>query len=320
MSITDWFKPNDPEVVKLTLCRLDEQDNWNDVFSTKLIELLDKIDAIKREIRERMRKADERIQKAESATQAESLLLEEAEKAENLANKLADAETTLIAMRGEFQTAKSQYEGAQQLREESEEILAEAESKFGGAQELLAEAAKRHQSGAGLAGAAQRAYREARGALEEASSSCATASQRLAEAQAIMDKAAQSLQAADRAQQWAVHLATDARRIAEKASGDLNAARNLAEDAAIRLKSARDLADVATNDLQLAIKNHVAAARLSTRIICYATVAVALSWTAMGWTIAFAHRSKLAWWIAFGLSVLLASATPLILRKVQIDA
>jgi hypothetical protein len=46
------FSPNDPELVEKTLLRLEEQDHWNDVFSTKLIELLDSHDQMKREARD----------------------------------------------------------------------------------------------------------------------------------------------------------------------------------------------------------------------------------------------------------------------------
>lgn len=76
--VSDLLSPNDPELVEKTLARLNEQDTWNDVFSTKLIELLDKIDQIKSEIRQRLRDADKRIQRAEFVTQAESLLREKA--------------------------------------------------------------------------------------------------------------------------------------------------------------------------------------------------------------------------------------------------
>jgi chromosome segregation ATPase len=76
--VGDLLSPSDPELVEKTLARLNEQDTWNDVFSTKLIELLDKVDQIKSEIRQRLRDADKRIQRAESVTQAESMLLEKA--------------------------------------------------------------------------------------------------------------------------------------------------------------------------------------------------------------------------------------------------
>ncbi len=76
--VGDLLSPSDPELVEKTLARLNEQDTWNDVFSTKLIELLDKIDQIKSEIRQRLRDADKRIQRAESVTQAESILRDKA--------------------------------------------------------------------------------------------------------------------------------------------------------------------------------------------------------------------------------------------------
>jgi vacuolar-type H+-ATPase subunit I/STV1 len=113
VSIFKLFSPSDPDLVEKILTRLAEQDTWNDVFSTKLIELLDKSDQVKREIRERMRKADERIKKAESVEQAESLLLEEAAKAEELKSKLTATERALDAVRNEFLSAKNQYRGAE---------------------------------------------------------------------------------------------------------------------------------------------------------------------------------------------------------------
>jgi|GEM_PF-2886944 len=46
-TVADIFLPNDPVLVEKTLARIDEQDRWNDVFSTKLIELLDTNDVLK---------------------------------------------------------------------------------------------------------------------------------------------------------------------------------------------------------------------------------------------------------------------------------
>lgn len=59
---TIW--PRDPELVKKTLTRIDEQDKWNEVFSTTLIKLLDNIDLLKSEMRERMRSAESITQTA----------------------------------------------------------------------------------------------------------------------------------------------------------------------------------------------------------------------------------------------------------------
>lgn len=52
---SNLLSPKDPELVQKTLARIDEQDKWNDVFSTKLIEILDNIDLLKREHRQRLR-------------------------------------------------------------------------------------------------------------------------------------------------------------------------------------------------------------------------------------------------------------------------
>lgn len=48
----------DTEQHRLTLERLDKQDVWNDVFSTKLIEVLDKIDGIRTSVRTSLDQAD----------------------------------------------------------------------------------------------------------------------------------------------------------------------------------------------------------------------------------------------------------------------
>ena len=56
--------PNDPVLVEKTLQRLAEQDTWNDVFSTKLIELLDTNDDLKAQIRESAREANRHFSEA----------------------------------------------------------------------------------------------------------------------------------------------------------------------------------------------------------------------------------------------------------------
>jgi hypothetical protein len=63
--------PNDSELVEKTLARIADQDTWNDVLSTKLIELVDNIDGLQRDLRERMRRI-------ESVTRSVSLLFDEA--------------------------------------------------------------------------------------------------------------------------------------------------------------------------------------------------------------------------------------------------
>jgi hypothetical protein len=71
-AVGELLSPNDPELIEKTLARIDEQDKWNDVFSTKLIELLDNMDLVKSELRERMRSV-------EAANDAASATMERAE-------------------------------------------------------------------------------------------------------------------------------------------------------------------------------------------------------------------------------------------------
>lgn len=52
--LSEVFSPNDPELVQKTLERLHQQDRWNDLFSTKLIEILDKNDALGSELRQKL--------------------------------------------------------------------------------------------------------------------------------------------------------------------------------------------------------------------------------------------------------------------------
>jgi hypothetical protein len=57
--LLDSVSKADPKVFELVNERLREQDEWNDVFSTKLIELLDKSDSIKAEIRQKLKAMEE---------------------------------------------------------------------------------------------------------------------------------------------------------------------------------------------------------------------------------------------------------------------
>jgi uncharacterized membrane protein YdbT with pleckstrin-like domain len=124
--VSELLSPSDPELVEKTLARLNEQDTWNDVFSTKLIELLDKIDLIKAEIRDRLRGADQRIQKAESVTQAESLLLEHAARFGNASERLDAAQKAAQQASADAAEAKKHLERATNLLESARRTEAEA--------------------------------------------------------------------------------------------------------------------------------------------------------------------------------------------------
>jgi len=131
------FSPNDPELVERTLARLNEQDTWNDVFSTKLIELLDKLDQIKGEIRQRLREADKRIERAESVTQAESILVEKAVKFGDASKRLEIAQAAEQRASAAALDAKRSLELATARLEEARNKAAEARIMAEGASASL---------------------------------------------------------------------------------------------------------------------------------------------------------------------------------------
>lgn len=124
----DLLSPNDPELVEKTLARLGEQDTWNDVFSTKLIELLDKIDKVKSDIRARLRIVDERIQKAESVTQAESSLLEKTARFGDASHRLKLAEAAEQRASAGAAEAKSEWERATAALDSIQRMAVDARS------------------------------------------------------------------------------------------------------------------------------------------------------------------------------------------------
>ena len=111
------LSPNDPELVEKTLARIAEQDTWNDVFSTKLIELLDNIDGLKSELRQKIRAV-------ESASQAAASTLVCAETAHQQAS-----EKSLEAKRLLDDSAR-QLDHAREFAEVAERRLRTAEASL----------------------------------------------------------------------------------------------------------------------------------------------------------------------------------------------
>jgi hypothetical protein len=109
--IGDLLSPNDPELVEKTLARIAEQDTWNDVFSTKLIEVLDNIDLLKTEHRQKLRAV-------EAAAQNASASLGQAEGAHKKASEsILEAKRTLDESTRQLDRARSSAtDAARQLR------------------------------------------------------------------------------------------------------------------------------------------------------------------------------------------------------------
>jgi hypothetical protein len=312
-SVGKLLSPNDPELVEKTLARITEQDTWNDVFSTKLIELLDNIDQINGEIRQRMRQADERIQKAESVTQAEVLLLDGAAKAEAIGYMLAAKGDTLEAVRLEYLAAKNLYEGADTVRAESKVLLADVERRFKSTHALWEEAIAQHKSATKLNGTATAAYQTSCEKLEESSGSYVVATKIVYSAKSGFQDARDHLKEAVLAQQQASTNAADARNQLEKATGLLDDARTMAVET-------RGLAEDAKKQFQSAQDAQVDAARFSHLTVRYATSAVALSWIAMSWAGWFIVRTRPLFWTALVLSILLIAVVITIMRGTEIEA
>ncbi len=319
-TVGELFAPNDPELVEKTLARLAEQDTWNDVFSTKLIELLDNIDAVKGEIRERMRKV-------ESVTQAESLLLEEAAKTEALNHKLADTEKNLDAARREFLEAKGQYTGAEMLRTDSENLVSQAESRYSSARSLLEDANTGYQSAMELASSSGDAYRESSEKLQESSRAYKDATGKSAEARGSLDAASRRLDGAESAYHLAFQSEVEAKHLLERATSQLNEVLSLTNEAKRQFEAAQGRLASAISTLTAAFKRaecaeqkQLEAARLFRLTVRCATVAVALSWIATVWMGWFALRAVVPIWAACVLSVLMLIVTILVTRGVKDEA
>jgi len=298
MSFLGKFSRSDPELVEKTLSRLAEQDKWNDVFSTKLIEVLDKIDQVKSEIRERMRKADDRIKKAESVEQAEALLLDETAKAEEFANKLAMAECSLDSMRSEFLVAKNHYQGAETLHDESHKILAESKDHFNSARIQLDRAINRCENAVELATASSQDSQRSSKMSEEAARAYSRATQRLDTARSGFESALHLLQLAE---------ATQGR------------ARIESENARCGAAEARNFAEGASRDYLAAKEMQLRAARLARASARSATLLVTVTLLAMVWNVWFMVQPRALFWAAWSLSAMIVFTSIFIMRGIGSD-
>jgi chromosome segregation ATPase len=149
----DVLSPNDPELVHKTLTRLDEQDRWNDVFSTKLIELLDKQDGMRSDLRHKLTSAA-----AELHTATEKLARAE-ELAANAKQGFCQAEARVAAATADLHVAKDKLVGAENLATNAKRTYAQAEGRIEAATALLNRTAEMLQAAENLL---QKARQQAR--------------------------------------------------------------------------------------------------------------------------------------------------------------
>lgn len=315
-----WFGPEDTELVKKTLTRIDEQDKWNDVFSTKLIELLDNIDGLKKEIRERMRRV-------ESVKVAESVLLDEATRTEALNTKLLETETALANLRIQFLTAKDHYQGAEALRKEASETIADAASRYKEAKGLAEGAAHEYRQAEEIGKSSANAYMESERHLLRSSRDYNEAGKSLTEAAARLNSASQLHERAEHMKDEAKRMALEAKGTLDQSTGQLNRARATEEKATADLQEARQ--DLVTSEEELkkafdfasvAERKRLDAAK-SYRCSVRWTISVStLTWIALAWMVWSAFRPVVPVWAPCAAAAILAIMGILVLRGAKREA
>ena len=300
------FTPDDTEVVKKTLSRIDEQDKWNDVFSTKLIELLDNIDGLKKEIRERMRRV-------ESIKFAESVLLDEAARTEVLNTKVLEAETALESLRIEFLTAKDHYQGAETLRKEASETFDEASSRYREAKGLAEGAAYEYRQAEEIGKSSAKAYMESERSLLLSSREYNEACRSMTEAAARLSSASQLRELAERSQEEANKKTLEAKGILDQSIGQLNRALTTEEKATADLEAARQ-------DLVSSERKRLDAAKSYRSSVRWTISASTLTWTALAWTVWSAFRFVVPVWAPCAAAAILVFAGILVLRGMKREA
>jgi chromosome segregation ATPase len=211
----------DKQVISLVHERLTEQDGWNDLFSTKLIELLDKTDAIRSEIRKRLDQIS-----AASRAQQEVIRAAEEHRALN-----ADYQKTSAA-------------------------LAAAQEKFARSEKILVDAADLKQRSAAYE-VAERQVAEARQALQKSVSTLEEARSTFQQAQQstthILEKVESSATAVESARKDAESKLAIALQKFDAANTGLSHSANAATQAAARYDKATEAAQTATAEHSAAI-------------------------------------------------------------------
>jgi myosin heavy subunit len=225
----------DPQVISLVHERLTEQDRWNDVFSTKLIELLDKNDQIRSEIRAR-------LEQLSSGYRAQQELLRAAEEHRRLSAEYQETTSALAAAQEGFSNAQKILVEASELRERS--------AAYELAERQLVEANCALQKTSAALDEAKAKFQEARQAAAEvvsgASSFAARAERAANNAESKSVLAQQRLDAAHSDLGRATLIATAAAAKYDEATHATESATAASTDASSKLRDAQNLLDEAT--------------------------------------------------------------------------
>lgn len=304
--VAKWFGPEDAELVKKTLTRMDEQDKWNDVFSTKLIELLDNIDILKKEIRERMRRV-------ESIKFAESVLLDEAARTEELNTKLSETEKALNVLRIEFLAANDQYQGAEALRKEAGEIISDADMRYKEAESLVEGAAHAYRTSEEAERSSANAFMASERIRLESSREYNDACRSATEAAVKLGSASLAFERAQRSEVEANKGYLEAKRVLDHAIGQHDRARIKEEKAEADFLAAQQ--DMVTSE-----RKRMDAAILLRRSARWAISASALAWIALAWVILSRFVPALPIWTPYVTTGLFMLAGIILLKRVKLEA
>lgn len=142
ISTVNAISKADPQVIELVDKRMAEQDKWNDVFSTKLIELLDKSDTVRADIRKR-------LNQIAAASRAQEELVRAAEEHRTLTAEYQKTSAALVLAQEKFARAEGILTDADELKRRAVEYTAahcqvnEALQTLKKASALLEEATKK---------------------------------------------------------------------------------------------------------------------------------------------------------------------------------
>lgn len=138
----ELFSPSDPELIEKTLARIEEQDTWNDVFSTKLIEVLDNIDRLKAELRQQMRDVQRSRDQVKQDLHGVDLLKVE------VRQQMLKVEQLSAQAREDLQAAQDELGSSRKTLASSLSNLASSEQNLDAARNLETAASQAHSAAA----------------------------------------------------------------------------------------------------------------------------------------------------------------------------
>lgn len=247
--LLDSASKADPKLLELVDKRLREQDNWNDVFSTKLIELLDKSDSTKAEIRQKLKALEE-------ASRSQAELICAADEHRLLAGEYQKSSRILV-------NASQKYVQATELQFEAGELKVALKEESAAREQLLRAFGRAEALQVSLVNFGQEYERlnaVERDLISRASSLIGTAEQHEAAAKKEHADALQSLASAlhreteaGEKNSSAQHAHTEAARRLVEAAKRFDESTSLQNSAETKRKEAEELLQSATGELRKSI-------------------------------------------------------------------